>query len=594
MRPSAPRLGMLIAVAAVGLCGRGQAQEAGGVNLQKDVTIARIAPLSEELSHRAAALAVEGMLAMKLKRSPRCIVTDREEFEEQAAKAGLPLGGPAELREAMFELHSRYLVTGTLRGQGEQVNIEVSLLYRKLDEATVSTITTFDVGGLTSDLLGLTTSAALSVLREMGVVMGDDVEARVRKAILSENNAALLLYFEGRALLQGTDLIDCDAAEAKFRQAVGLDAKFRHALIGLGDAAFTRAELIAAQGDIDGALAQLANAARRFNEIGEGFKYVDAQVMAADLCEQRGDLNSKTRSILRAVEVLLISRRSHSLVRAEELLSTKIVAEHRDANWSFLYGKIQRSFAQRMPAGGSEADRIALLREASVYYEQAKAQVADDELRTVILIETGDFYRNVGEGAFDNHTERSLDDLLAATTISPDNWEAHYQLGLSYTEAKVFDQAITAFKRSLQYVPQDREMLLSLVLTAMGQAYCLQQSPEQAVVVLEEALEQWPANVNAAVVLVLSYLSLREFEMARTRLREAIDAFPVTPEHLLNLEKIIDEAERKATAADDRPEPHRGNTGERGNFGGGYERLEDVEDERDRGREREGGAGRPE
>jgi len=589
-------LTVLAAVVALGASAEAQAPP----TVRQKVTVAQFVPLTEGLPYKATAIALEDTLALKLRHTGRCEVTDRQQFLRAAKAQNLPVNDQADIRSALVELGQQYGIMGTVTAEGTLVNTQISIFVVKPAERTTQVLTNLEIKGGTVGMLGFMASVAERVATEMQIPMDDATRSVVNSASPTSVEAAMLPYYEGRALLGGTTMADCDLAALKFSEALAADEGFRDARVGLGSVKAKKAELLAAQGDLDGALVTLGEAAFDFNTIGQSVSYADAQEQAAAIYGTKGDEKLRVKCLHNAARALIRNAGTNELGRAEALLKT-IPGDQATAETSFLRGQVLRQTSRRIrqqdvDAGGtgfSSAYKEAAL-QAAFYFDDAYKRNPEGSVRIELLLELGDFYRSLHDrDAEDNRDgqivpdclKRSTDALNEACTLDPKNWQPYLELGLSYEAAESYDQAENAFRRALENIPEDRPGLQSAALEGIGRCMFKRKEYDKACPILEQAIQKEPANHQAAVRLVLAYAYTNQFGPARQLLQTIMQPYAVVPTYLTNLMATVEKMEK--SARDQFDAPHGMRERERqGEFGGRYDEIQKREKERELEEER--------
>jgi len=537
-----------------------------------------IGPFTTEnpsIEYQAVALALEDSLAMKLRYSRLCYTVDLSDFRERARTKSLPLGSPEDVRTAMVQLDIPCALIGTVSNQGGPVDASITLL--KLKDGQTSAVTTFRVPGSTSDLIGLFDAAVLQVAKELLLVDTDGAFDRMRQADLSDSQGALMAYYTGKALLQGRSIEQCDQAAAKYQEALNIDGKFREARAGLGEVRVRKAELLKAQGDVDGCLQELGGASLAFAEIGESRAYARAQARAAETYAGKGDSANEVKCYHNAIRALLANGSPEALLEALSAID-KIRADRMAPESWFLLGQIYALKAPRVPRDLKPEDganppvvkeRTDYLGRAAGYLEKA---LELDPQNVQFLIEIGRFYRLSDE--LPDSLSKSSNLLIKATALAPDSFEAWFELGETYVKLKSWDQAQSAYQRAAQYVPEDRPALKSRVLEGVGRSHYELGKPDEAILVLQRSIELEPANINAAVLLVMCYIQKGDPDGAEQELEKALDRFPgmYAPFELLRLRDVIEQLRKRAVDKMEAPQPHRNPDPRDKDWGGNYEK----------------------
>jgi Tfp pilus assembly protein PilF len=94
---------------------------------------------------------------------------------------------------------------------------------------------------------------------------------------------------------------------------------------------------------------------------------------------------------------------------------------------------------------------------------------------------------------FLNDSRSAVDEARAAVKLAPDSLHAHYILGASLRNEKLYDEAIAEFNKVLAGDPQDPATNIQL-----GQINAQQQKYDQAIAAFSRALEAEPYNATAA------------------------------------------------------------------------------------------------
>ncbi|HQK91963.1 MAG TPA: tetratricopeptide repeat protein [Armatimonadota bacterium] len=593
-----PLFAFSVLAAVVGLARSAEAQAPPTV--RQRVTIAQIVSLTDGLPYKATAIALEDTLALKLRHTGRCEVTDRQQFLRAARAQNLPVNDPAEIRAALVELGQHYGILGTVTAEGTLVNAQISIVVVKPAERTTAVLTNLEIKGGTVGMLGFMSAVAERVATEMQIPMDDATRAVMNSASPTAVEAAMLPYYEGRALLNGTTMADCDLAAQKFGEALAADEGFRDARVGLGSVKAKKAELLAAQGDLDGALAALGEAAYDFNTIGQSVSYADVQEQAAGIYDTKGDQKLRVKCLHNAARALIRNAGTNELGRAEALLKT-ITGDQATAETSFLRGQVLRQTSRRIrqqdiDAGGtglSASYKEAAL-QAAFYFDDAYKRNPEGALRVELLLEMGDFYRslhdrNAGDSAdgqiMADCLKRSTDALNEACTLDPTNWQPYLELGLSYEAAESYDQAENAFRRALENIPDDRPGLQSAALEGIGRCMFKRKEYDKACPILEQAIQKEPANHQAAVRLVLAYAYTNQFGPARQLLQTIMQPYAVVPTYLTNLMATVEKMEQSARDQLDAPRGMRDKE-KKGQYGGRYDELQQKQRERELEEER--------
>jgi Tfp pilus assembly protein PilF len=94
---------------------------------------------------------------------------------------------------------------------------------------------------------------------------------------------------------------------------------------------------------------------------------------------------------------------------------------------------------------------------------------------------------------FLNDTRSAVEEARAAVKLAPDSLHAHYILGASLRNEKLYDEAIAEFNKVLAGDPQDPATNIQF-----GQIHAQQQKYDQAIAAFSRALEAEPYNATAA------------------------------------------------------------------------------------------------
>jgi Tfp pilus assembly protein PilF len=94
---------------------------------------------------------------------------------------------------------------------------------------------------------------------------------------------------------------------------------------------------------------------------------------------------------------------------------------------------------------------------------------------------------------FLNDSRSAVEEARAAVKLAPESLHAHYILGASLRNERLYDEAIAEFNKVLAGDPQDPAANIQL-----GQLYAQQQKYDQAIAAFSRALEAEPYNATAA------------------------------------------------------------------------------------------------
>ncbi len=128
--------------------------------------------------------------------------------------------------------------------------------------------------------------------------------------------------------------------------------------------------------------------------------------------------------------------------------------------------------------------------------------------------------------------EGAVEEFQAALAQDPDDADTHYQLGATYLvlalpatlatpDMGMLAQAEVQFQQSLTLAPGKPEALVGL-----GNVYLLQNEPESAIAVLEEALDINPNLREALFALGRAQIQMGDFDAARHTLQTFLDTDP--------------------------------------------------------------------
>jgi tetratricopeptide (TPR) repeat protein len=575
----------------------------GQIDTKPRVAIGPCVSQNQELEYRAAAAALDDMLALKLRYSRECYTIGSDEFAADAAEQGVTaISSPNDLRDAMSKVKITYATYSTIAGTQGALDARVSLY--SWDGQATRIEETIEVNGATVDLDGLGSTAAVGLAKLLRVPDADGAYDRIRRARISANQSATMAYYMGRALLAEKTPEAADAAAAKFVEALAADATLRPANLGLGEVYEAKAEIAVHAGDLDAALKQFAGASLQFAHIGESRAYARAQRAAAGVYSQQSDVDNQIKCLQNAAGALIENGSPDALTEANEILKFQIPQPRDNADTYYLLGKL-RWLQANMPPGPADPEATPaadpptpadIIREAAHWFEQAYSAGQPGRRSVKLLLDMGRFYRESTD--LENQMERSIECCLEAAAQAPDNWETHMELGDTYTAAESYEQGIGAYRRSYDLIPEDRPALRSRALEGAGRCYYRDKNAKEAIPCLEAAMELEPANVNAAVLLVLSYAATGDVDKAKQRLEELIKQFPaeLVPYDLKQLQKTLNEMGDRALEPLDDAQAHRRNPNPYA-IGGRYEDLERRQRELDQERAREerekerGGAG---
>jgi len=165
------------------------------------------------------------------------LLAQTEDLEDSARKAteyyrdkDLPLS------DSVRELGVRYIVEGSVQRSGERLRITVQLIDGKtLKHRWADTYDTNDV-----DLIRIRDTVARKIVAELRTVITDRGERMMaRDAII--DSRVFMLYLQGRAELRKEHSAETlGTAEARFQNAIDIDADFARAWVGLCDTFLAR------------------------------------------------------------------------------------------------------------------------------------------------------------------------------------------------------------------------------------------------------------------------------------------------------------------------------------------------------------------
>lgn len=149
------------------------------------------------------------------------------------------------------------------------------------------------------------------------------------------------------------------------------------------------------------------------------------------------------------------------------------------------------------------------------------------------------YYFNEGAVAFgDNNYEGAYNAFLKAQRIMPSDTNSYINAGLAAQNQKLFDKAEEQYKGALAQGAESGDTY-GLIIYAMMQ----QEKYDEALVMVKEAREKYPANSDLGKTEVDLYIKLDKIEDAKNGLIEAIEAEPENTNLLFNLGVLYENLE---------------------------------------------------
>lgn len=213
-------------------------------------------------------------------------ILDRTRIVEAVRRAGTDLG--ALRRELQLDL----AVVGSFQRSGDRLRITA----RAVDAASGEALADSKADGLLADVFDLQDR----IVAQLSAAIGSRNDAAPRRPLRETSSLeAYHAFTEGRVRLETLDAGQIPQAIADFERAIGLDARYAAAHVGLGNAHFWQYEMSRARNQPDAALlARAIDHVRRAIEL------------EPDLAEAHATLSFLLVSAGRASEALVSARRA--------------------------------------------------------------------------------------------------------------------------------------------------------------------------------------------------------------------------------------------------------------------------------------------
>ncbi|MGA8938573.1 MAG: tetratricopeptide repeat protein, partial [Acidobacteriaceae bacterium] len=219
--------------------------------------------------------------------------------------------------------------------------------------------------------------------------------------------------------------------------------------------------------------------------------------------------------------------------------------------------------AQQMKAATQADPRDAQLHDdlGSIYAQQKSWQNAREQFTTALQInpQLAAAHLHLGLALQALNQPNSLDEILKARDLAPDNQLITLELGKAYAAAGHDDQAVPLFQKILATDPQSVDAMYELALadqradhpndaidlfqkvlqadptnaiaaTDLGMALTQAQRARDAVPILQHAAQLAPTSVTALEDLAAAYVQLNQFDDAETELGAALKLAPNRPQ----------------------------------------------------------------
>jgi serine/threonine protein kinase/tetratricopeptide (TPR) repeat protein len=364
------------------------------------------------------------------------------------------------LNEVARQLGVNLVVSGTIQGSGDKLRIVASLD----DVAGGHRVWTQEFSGVQQDLLTLEDQIYARLVEELALKPSNEEMARATSHP-TENIEAYDLYLKGRGALRGQqDLKNVQSAISLFEQALQKDHAFPLAYAGVADASLVM-----------------------YRETKNGFW--SAKALAA--AQQAGSLNQNQPEILLALgSVYNASGRNaeaiSQLKRALEVAPNSDEAYRRLASAYLSSGRSTEAIQAYQKA--IEINPYYWMNHLSLgnaYYQIADYRKALDSYRRVTDLDPKNPFAYINIGAILLQTGRfqeAIDPLQKSLQINPDG-QGYSNLGIAYFYLKQYDQAIAAYEKAVQLVPN-----YDMFVGNLAEAYFLAGQKERALSSFESAI----------------------------------------------------------------------------------------------------------
>lgn len=131
-------------------------------------------------------------------------------------------------------------------------------------------------------------------------------------------------------------------------------------------------------------------------------------------------------------------------------------------------------------------------------------------------------FKQTDPAQFKENLTLGIEQFEQAVQIKSDAVDAFFQLGMSYHDLDLYDQANTAFKKAQQFAPRDAAIYFQLGRVAMDQGYNL-----EAEAYFLEGLKLNPNHVLILAALGKLYLKMNQAQSAISVLRQATQMEPM-------------------------------------------------------------------
>lgn len=343
------------------------------------------------------------------------------------------------------------------------------------------------------------------------------------------------VYRAGTAALARHDLA---TAQSDFEQALRLAPNAEPAHVALGVVLLNRGDLQRGAHELQLALklhssdttAQL-NLAIAYQQLGEPAKSLP--LFTQILAEARARKQPASASILSAYAHALAATGNLPQAAAQMKAAT-----HADPNDAQLHDDLGSIYAQQGSWDNARTEFTAAL--------QLNPQLTAAHLHLGLALQA-------------LNQPNSLDELLKAHDLAPENPVVTLELGKAYAAAGHDDQAVPLFQQLLTTDPHSVEAMIQLALadqranhpddaialfrkvleadptnalatTDLGMALAQAQRAKDAVPILQHAIQLAPDSVTAHEDLAAAYVQLNQFDDAETELRAALKLAPDRPQ----------------------------------------------------------------
>jgi serine/threonine protein kinase/tetratricopeptide (TPR) repeat protein len=364
------------------------------------------------------------------------------------------------LNDVARQLGVNLVVSGTIQGSGDKLRIVASLD----DVAGGHRVWTQEFSGVQQDLLTLEDQIYASLVEALALRPSNEEMARAASHP-TENIEAYDLYLKGRDALRGQqDLKNVQSAISLFEQALQKDHSFPLAYAGVADASLVM-----------------------YRETKNGFW--SAKALAA--AQQAGSLNQNQPEILLALgSVYNASGRNaeaiSQLKRALEVAPNSDEAYRRLASAYLSSGRSTEALQAYQKA--IEINPYYWMNHLSLgnaYYQIADYAKAVDSYRRVTDLDPKNPFAYINIGAILLQTGRfqeAIDPLQKSLQINPDG-QGYSNLGIAYFYLKQYDQAIAAYEKAVQLVPNS-----DMFVGNLAEAYFLAGQKDRATSTFESAI----------------------------------------------------------------------------------------------------------